>query len=93
MITIINKVELEADNNLLYTEIAYTTNHDIINYINIDFDNSLGKFVGENRTNLELGNVNLCPFFEKVSFVYQARTLVSSLEGRELKEITNLNQL
>ena len=52
MITIISKIELEGSDNLKYTEVGYTTDQSIVNQINEDYDATLGKFLGENRTQL-----------------------------------------
>ena len=91
--TIINKIELEGNGNLLYTEVAYTTNEEVIIDINVDFDETLGKFMAENRTNLENENITIGTFFDSIPFVYSARTEVNTLEGIGLNEISNKNQL
>jgi len=90
--TIINKIQLEG-NTLLYTEIAYTTNEEVITDINIQYDETLGKFMAENRTKLENENITIDTFFDSTLFVYLARTEVNTLEGIELKEVFNINQL
>ena len=54
---------------------------------------TLGKFLGENRTKLTLGEVSISAFFSGVSYVNEARTEVETIEGLNLSEITNINQL
>ena len=93
MITIISKIELEGTDNLNYTDVGYTTDITVINEINEAYDSTLGKFLGENRTKLEIGEVSISTFFSGVSYVNEARTEVESLEGLSLIEITNVNQL
>ena len=93
MITIITKIELEGTDNLNYTDVGYTTDISIINEINEAYDVSLGVFLGENRTKLEIGEVSISTFFSGVSYVNEARTEVESVEGLSLIEITNVNQL
>lgn len=93
MITIISKIELEGADNLKYTDVGYTTEVSLINEINEAYDASLGAFLGENRTKLELGQVSISTFFSGVSYVNEARTEVESVEGLNLSEITNINQL
>ena len=93
MITIISKIELEGTDNLNYTDVGYTTDISVINEINEAYDSTLGKFLGENRTKLEIGEVSISTFFSGVSYVNEARTEVESLEGLSLIEITNVNQL
>ena len=93
MITIISKIELEGTDNLNYTDVGYTTDISIINEINEAYDVSLGVFLGENRTKLEIGEVSISTFFSGVSYVNEARTEVESVEGLSLIEITNVNQL
>ncbi len=93
MITIITKIELEGTDNLNYTDVGYTTDISIINEINEAYDVSLGVFLGENRTKLEIGEVSISTFFSGVSYVNEARTEVDTIEGSGLTEITNTNQL
>ena len=93
MITIISKIELEGTDNLKYTDVGYTTDVDVINEINEDYDSTLGKFLGENRTKLEIGQVLLNTFFDGVSYVNEARTEVENTDQLNLSEIININQL
>tara|TARA_R110000765_G_scaffold423669_1_gene532903 strand:- start:605 stop:886 length:282 start_codon:yes stop_codon:yes gene_type:complete len=93
VITIISKIELEGTDNLNYTDVGYTTDVSLINEINEAYDVSLGVFLGENRTKLEIGEVSISTFFSGVSYVNEARTEVESVEGLSLIEITNVNQL
>jgi hypothetical protein len=93
VITIITKIELEGTDNLNYTDVGYTTDISIINEINEAYDVSLGVFLGENRTKLEIGEVSISTFFSAVSYVNEARTEVDTIEGSGLTEITNTNQL
>ena len=93
MITIITKIELEGTDNLKYTDVGYTTDISIINEINEAYDSTLGKFLGENRNKLEIGEVSISTFFSSVSYVNEARTEVDTIEGLGLTEITNTNQL
>jgi len=54
MMTIISRIELEGTDSFKYTDIGHTEDIDVINQINEDYDMTLGKFLGENRTKLEL---------------------------------------
>jgi hypothetical protein len=90
---IISKIELEGTDNLKYTDVGYTTDVDVINEINEAYDASLGVFLGQNRTKLEIGEVSISTFFSGVSYVNEARTDVENVEGLNLSEITNTNQL
>jgi hypothetical protein len=93
MITIISKIELEDNNSLKYTDIGHTKDIDVINQINEDYDMTLGKFLGENRTKLELNLLSVSSFFSETSYVNEARTQVENIEGLGLIEVTNINQL
>tara|TARA_R110002049_G_scaffold240776_1_gene414618 strand:- start:503 stop:784 length:282 start_codon:yes stop_codon:yes gene_type:complete len=93
MITIISKIELEGTDNLNYTDVGYTTDISVINEINEAYDSTLGKFLGENRTKLEIGEVSISTFFSGVSYVNEARTEVENVDALSLIEITNVNQL
>ena len=90
---IISKIELEGLDNLKYTDVGYTTDINVANEINEDYDSTLGKFLGENRTKLTLGEVSISTFFSGVSYVNEARTEVETVDGLGISEITNINQL
>jgi len=93
MITIISKIELEGTDSLKYTDVGYTTEVSLINEINEAYDASLGAFLGENRTKLEIGEVSISTFFSGFSYVNEARIEVDSVDGLNFSEITNINQL
>ena len=93
MITIISKIELEGTDNLKYTDVGHTEDVNIINQINEDYDASLGKFLGENKTKIELGIISISTFFSDFSFVNEARTQVTEVENLGLIEVTDINQL
>lgn len=90
---IISKIELEGTDDLKYTDVGYTTDIVVANEINEAYDSSLGKFIGENRTKLQLGEVSISTFFSSVSYVNEARTDVETVEGLGISEVTNVNQL
>ena len=91
--TIISKIELDGTNNLKYTDIGYTTDNSIINQINKDYDVSFGKFLAENRTKLYLEEVSVNSFFAVTSSINEARKEVDTVEGLNIPEITNINEL
>jgi|TARA_R110000803_G_C11886519_1_gene310421 hypothetical protein len=93
MITIISKIELEGTDNLKYSDVGFTTDVSVINEINEGFDVTLGAFLGENRTKLEIGEVSISTFFNGVAYVNEARTEVTDVSGLNLTEITDINQL
>jgi len=93
MITIISKIELDESNGLKYTDVGYTQDVSVINQINEDYDMTLGKFIGENRTKLELNIVSVSSFFSETPYVNEARTQVEKTEGLGLIEVTNISQL
>ena len=93
MYIIISKIELEGTDNLSYSDYGTTTDQEIVNQINEDFDSTFGAFLGENRTKIELGVVSVSTFFESTPFVYEARTEVDNINGLTLLNVTDLNQL
>ena len=93
MYTIISKIELEGTDNLNYSDYGTTTDQNIINQINEDYDSTLGEFLGANRTKLEIGQVSISTFFETTPFVYEARTEVDNVDELGLLSITNINEL
>ena len=93
MITIISKIELEGTDNLKYTDVGYTDDQTIINQINEDYDATLGKFLGENRTKLEIGEVSVSTFFASTSYVNEARATIEDASDLGLIQITDINQL
>ena len=92
MITIIEKIELGDNGEVVTTEVGYTENVFLIYEININFDESMGEFVGKNRTNLENEVVSISTFFETTPVVHIAST-VTDAERLDLIEITNINEL
>tara|TARA_R110001592_G_scaffold52166_1_gene159828 strand:+ start:898 stop:1179 length:282 start_codon:yes stop_codon:yes gene_type:complete len=93
MYTIIQKIELESQNNVKFSDVGYTTSDVVICDVNKYYDLTLGSFIGLNRTELETGSVLIDTFFNSSSYVYEARYLVDTIEGLGLNEITNINQL
>ena len=93
MYYIISKIELEGTDNLKYSDYGTTTDESIVIQINEDYDATLGKFLAENRTKLNIGEVSVSTFFESTSFVYEARTEVDNIEGLDILEINELNDL
>ena len=93
MVTIISKIELEGTDNLKYTDVGYTSEESVINQINEDYDATLGKFLGENRTKLEIGQVSISTFFTDIAYVNEARATVEDASDLGIAEITNINEL
>jgi len=90
---IISKIELEGTDNLKYTDVGYTQDENVANQINEDYDSTLGAFLGANRTKLTLGEVSISTFFVGVDYVNEARTVVGTVEGLGIAEITDISQL
>ncbi len=93
MYFIISKIELEGTNSLKYSDYGTTTDESIVTQINEDYDATLGKFLAENRTKLNIGEISVSTFFESTSFVYEARTEVETIVGLDLLQINELNDL
>jgi len=90
MITVIEKIE-EEGGQLNFTPVGFTQDQDLINEINEAYDSTLGKFLGENRTKLELGLITISAFFDVTPSVNEARTQQENTDGlRELKSINEL---
>jgi|TARA_R110000744_G_scaffold179347_2_gene298352 hypothetical protein len=90
---IITKIELSAEETCTFTDIGVTEDINIANQINESYDETLGKFIGEFKTKIELGIVKISSFFQTVSSVNEARTIVDNIDNLNIKLITNLNQL
>tara|TARA_R110001592_G_scaffold87910_1_gene259275 strand:- start:742 stop:1020 length:279 start_codon:yes stop_codon:yes gene_type:complete len=92
MITIIEKVELGNNGEIIDTEVGYTENVSLVNKININYDESMGEFIGRNKTNLDNEVVFMSAFFETTPVVYMACTITDA-ERPDLKEIFNIDEL
>jgi len=90
---IISKIELEGLNNLKYTDVGYTEDESIANEINESYDITLGAFLAENRTKLNIDEVSIGTFFINTKYVYEARLEVDTVDGLDIIEITNINQI
>ena len=55
------------------------------------YDSGLGKFFGENRTKLEIGEITINAFFDVTPSVNEARTQQENTDG--LRELKNINEL
>ena len=84
---------MEGTDSLKYTDVGYTEDINITNEINEQYDITLGVFLGENRTRLELGEVSISTFFNDIDSVNEARTEVENVEELNIVHITNVNQL
>ena len=93
MITIISKIELGDNNTLILTDVGYTTDVSVIVDINQSYDNTLGIFIAQNRTKLESGETLISSFFVDIDYINEARIQVDTIEGLDLIEIININQL
>tara|TARA_B110000483_G_scaffold241065_1_gene323116 strand:+ start:639 stop:920 length:282 start_codon:yes stop_codon:yes gene_type:complete len=93
MISIVSKIELGTNNTLLLTDVGYTTDVNVISDINQSYDATLGIFIAQNRTKLESGETLISSFFVDVDYVNEARIQVDTIEGLDLIEIININQL
>ena len=93
MKTIISKIELEGTDGLKYTDVGHTEDVNIINEINKSYDSTLGKFLGENKTNIELGSVGVGEFFSEYEYVHEARTQTEDVEDLGLIKVTDISQL
>ena len=90
---IISKLELADDETIKYTDVGQTQDVNVANEINIQYDSTLGKFIGEFATKLELGIVNISTFFETTDSVNEARTIVDNVDNLNLKQINNVSEL
>ena len=93
MIAIIEKIQIDAKDNMKILQVGYTSDSNLINEINKNYDSTLGKFIAENRTDLENNNLKISVFFENISEVFEARNLTEKIDENTLNEITNINQL
>jgi hypothetical protein len=93
MISIVSKIELGTNNTLLLTDVGYTTDVNVISDINQSYDATLGIFIAQNRTKLESGETLISSFFVDVDYANEARIQVDTIEGLDLIEIININQL
>lgn len=83
---IVNKITC-VNNDLVYTPIGYTTNEEERNSINTNYDNTLGSWIENNKSNLENGTISISVFFETTTFVYSAYEETTSIEGMNLQPI------
>ena len=93
MITVISKIELGDNNTLILTDVGYTTDDNLVGDINRAYDATLGSFIAENRTKLELEEIYISSFFVGIDYVNEARMQVDTIDGLNLTEIININQL
>lgn len=93
MYCIVNKITC-VDNKLVYTPVGYIDNNvSLCNQINLDYDNTLGNWIETNKTDLENSQKSISEYFVSDPIIHVAKTETTNIEGLELIEITDLNQL
>lgn len=92
MKTIIDKIEFVND-KVQFVSVGYTTNNELIEEINENYDITLGKFSAENRTKLENEEILISEFFENISFVYEARKESDNIDGFNLNLVNSIDEL
>tara|TARA_R110001632_G_C11166809_1_gene399181 strand:+ start:123 stop:389 length:267 start_codon:yes stop_codon:yes gene_type:complete len=86
------KTELiEGTEFIQNTDIGYTDDVETANSINELFDSTLGRFLAENRTKLELGLVKISTFFEAIPSVEDANKVTENFEL--VKHLPKINDL
>tara|TARA_R100000654_G_C2660723_1_gene124656 strand:- start:559 stop:837 length:279 start_codon:yes stop_codon:yes gene_type:complete len=90
---IISKIELQGTDSLKFTDVGYTEDPAVAIKINENYDVTFGKFCAENRTKLYIGEASVSTFFATTDYVNEARTEVDTVEGLNIPEITNVNEL
>ncbi len=93
MFTIIEEITINAEGFLNYNPVGYTSDEVLKNQINEAYDDTLGAFLGENRTRLELGEVSISDFFNVTSSVNEARTEADTVDGLNINEVLSINEL
>ncbi len=87
---IVEKIE-NSRGELKYTPIGYTTDMNICDEINSNYNSTLGAWINDNMEGLESKAINASYYFDTNPPVYTATVESTSTDG--LEEITNINQL
>jgi hypothetical protein len=92
MYNIINKIEL-INGVVVYTPIGYSTNTLDIQSINSTYESSFGDWIRNNKNDLESGNIQVSDYFNNNPICYTAYQQTTSIEGMNLSEITDIQNM
>jgi len=92
MYCIIDKIE---DNNgeMKYTPVGYSSDMAVCTQINSDYNSTLGQWISDNLVGLEDGTISVSDFFLSTPFVYKVTEDVSTIDGLNIPQINNVNEL
>lgn len=91
MYTIINKIEYNT--GVVYTPVGYIVNNPQLELdINLIYQN-FEDWVNENKTDLENETIDISAFFINTSHVYSVNYHTDNIEGFNINEIKNINEL
>ena len=78
-----------------YTQLpfGYTKSEGDANSVIENYDNTLGKWVLDNIVELEGGSISISEYFKNETTCYTASWSTNDLEGFDLNEITNIEDL
>lgn len=92
MYNIISKIEI-INNEMKSTEIGFSTDQTLVDEINNIYYQPYEDWIIANREDLENQNIDIKSFFETTPVVYSANHFTTCIEGMELTEITNINEI
>jgi hypothetical protein len=76
--------KLTWDNNtqeMITEEVGYTTKVEDYNYLQNNYNTTLGSFIENNKTELENGIKSLYEFFQNTTIVYACFTTTDNIDG------------
>lgn len=76
--------KLTWDNNtqeMITEEVGYTTKVEDYNYLQNNYNTTLGSFIENNKTELENGIKSLYEFFQNTPIVYTCFTTTDNIDG------------
>ena len=85
--------KLTWDNNtqeMVYEEIGYTTKAEDYDYLQNNYNITLGTFIENNKTELENNTKSLYEFFQNTPIVYTCFTTTHNIDGYGFTEEINI---
>lgn len=88
---IVSKIDWDNENNhYKCEEVGYTTKIEDYEFLQNNYNNTLGAFIENNKTELENGTKSLYEFFETTPTLYACFTTTNAIEHFPFTEEINI---
>jgi hypothetical protein len=88
---IVNKITWDTqENKIKFEEVGYTTKIEDYEFLQNNYNTTLGSYIENNKTELENGTKTLAEFFNTTAILYVCFTTTTCIEGFGFIEEINI---